>query len=194
MRAPSPSFRAACAAYLRDTAETLPAGRERELVLQMLKRSEDHGATDDIWKAITHASLANGVPPPEAAEFIKWLVSTRLTYERLSHVIEQTPTVTARVLAQAEREWRGTVSMWPDAAGKRAAVEAHEARMDAVLGRKKAGAPRKRFMKMLRDTFFQNCDRPLNNVVAALTEIAFGPGTTEAAVRGTQRATKRRER
>jgi hypothetical protein len=66
--------------------------------------------------------------------------------------------------------------------------------MDAVLGRKKAGAPRKRFMKMVRDAFMANCGRPLNSVVAVLTEIAFGPCTTVSAVRGTQRATKRRER
>jgi hypothetical protein len=194
MRTPSPPFRAALVAYRRTIVEKQSPGPERELVLQVLKRWDDAGATEEIWKAITDASLANGMPPPEAAEFIEWLISTRLTYEKLSHVIEQTPAVTTRLRVQVEREWRGPVNVWPGAAGKRAAVEAHEARMDAVLGRKKAGAPRKRFMKLLRDAFIANCGRPLNNVVAALTEIAFGPDTTEGAVRGTQRPTKRRER
>jgi hypothetical protein len=111
-------------------------------------------------------------------------------------VIEQSPALTASLRAQAERAWKGPVNEWPSAAVKRGAVEAFEARMNAVLGRKKVGAPRKRFMKLLRQTFVAHCGRrrPLNKVVAALTEIAFGPATTEAAVRGTQRATKRRDR
>jgi hypothetical protein len=108
----------------------------------MLKDWEDAPA-EDIWKTVTDALVAHGTSPPEAVEFIEWLVSLRVFCENLSHVIEQSPGVTASLRTQAEREWRGPVNVWPGAVVKRAAVEALEARMDAVLGRKKAGAPRK---------------------------------------------------
>jgi hypothetical protein len=195
MHAPVPPFRDSLTFVREAVEEDMPAGSQRELVLRMLKDWEDAPA-EDIWKTITDASVANGKPPPEAVEFIEWLIDTRLVCEKASHVVEQWPAEKAKLLAQADRDWKGPVSAWPNAAVKRAAVEDYEARMDAVLGRKKFGAPRKRFMKLLRQFFVTNCGRrrPLNKVVAALTEIAFGPATSEGAVRGTERATKQRDR
>ena len=182
MRALSPSFRAALAAYRRAIVEKLPAGPELKPILKVLKRWDEHAGVETIWKTITEAQIASGLPPLEPAEFIEWLAFTRAVYEKHSDVIEQTPDVTAKLRAQADRDWKG-LEEWPRAIARRAAVEAHLASMDKILGRKKAGAPRQRFMRMLRDTFLANCGRPLNDVVAMLTEIAFGPDTSADAVK-----------
>jgi hypothetical protein len=189
MRAPSPSFRDALT-FVRGVVEETSAGPVRELVLQMLKDWEDAPA-EKIWETITDASVANGMPPPKAVEFIEWIVVTRVNSENASQVVEQWPAEKAKRRTQAKRALKGGPNEWADAAVKGHAVEAFEAHMDAALGRKKGGAPRQRFMQILSETFMTNCGRPLDKVVAALTEIAFGPAATEDVVR---KARKRRDR
>jgi hypothetical protein len=188
MRAPSPTFRAAFT-FVRETVEEeMPAGPERELVLQMLKRGEDHGATDDIWKAITDAAVANDKPAPEAVERIEWLINSRLKCEEASLVVEQWPAQKAKLLTQVKRAWKGPVSEWSDAAVKGGAVEDFEARMNAVLGRKKKSGPRQRFMRLWTASFRDFCGDPLDEVVRVLTEIVFNEKITLDMVRRASRS------
>jgi hypothetical protein len=181
MRAPSRSFKDDLEAFRR-IVEGMPALGKRELAFAVLDRWMDHGQRDDIWTDITSSSIANSTAPVSASEFIEWIVFTRLGYEQLGDVIKQVPDVYSKLRTQAERDWKADDIC--HAFVKRKAVKDHAARMDVVLGRKKAGAPRMRFMRMLSDTFIANCGRPLDNVVRALTEIAFDTEETLPKVRG----------
>jgi hypothetical protein len=180
MRAPSPSFKSEITAYRRTVLDGAPPSKGRDLVSAVLDRWQEHPDTERIWNDINGGSVANKTAPVPALLFIAWLVRTRMEYERLANVIAKTSDVYLAVRQQAERDWKAG-HVW-DAAQKRTLVEKHAKDMDAALGRKKTGAPKQHFMRLLRDMFIENCGKPLNEAVAVLTEIAFDdPVTTDAA-------------
>jgi hypothetical protein len=190
VRAPSPSFRSEVAACRkRATGNTARNKRERRLMLEMLERWENHGATDQMWEDMTAASLADGALPLLPAEFIHWVLVTRVQcYERLRECIAEAPAIYSKIRKGADQDYkRGDVLR---AAGKHIAVDRHAAAVDSVLGRKKKEAPRQWFMLLCRDAFLLNCGRPLDHVVAALTDIAFG-GEEETTPDAVRRAAER---
>jgi hypothetical protein len=189
MRTPAPSFKSAIVAYRAAALNGAPAARERDFVSDVLKRWLSHPDTERIWETINKASIANKNTPPPAPFFIYWILRIGLDYEWLGKGIEQAPDVQSELHSQAERDWKAGHE-W-SAAAKRTLAKAGAQYATAVLGRQKGDAPEKRFRRMVRDTFIENCGRPLNEVVAVLAEITFDTEVSPDAVRGTKRSTTR---
>jgi hypothetical protein len=189
MRAPASSFKSVVVSYRDAVLDGAPAGSERDFVSDVLKRWLSHPDTERIWEAIREASIANENTPPLASLFIAWILRIGLDYQLLSKRIEKAPAVQSELRSRAERDWRAG-SDW-DAAFKRAFAKEGAQFATDVLGRQKGGAPEKRFRRMVRDTFIENCGRPLNDTVAVLAEITFGTEVSSDAVRGTNRSTTR---
>jgi hypothetical protein len=180
-------------AGFRKSIESGPDDEHRAFILGMLDRWRDHADGAKIYSAIGQASAANNNPAPSPGVFIAWVVRTRLEARRLQRVVvDQSSELEAKGLAQANRHWKdGEVER---AAIKRLAVQAVADARKGLLGREQGSAPQKRFTRMWRDTFLENCGRPLDREVAILTEIAFDIEYTADAVRGTQRSTTKRGR
>jgi len=190
MRAPEPTFKSALVAYQQQALKDA-AGPERDLIAAVIDRWLEHRdrEIETIWHKIVEASDANGKERPVAEGFIDWFLMTCLVCERLSDTIAEAPAVYSALRVQAERDWKQ--ERVSKAANTRIIVKAHARKMDDVLGRKKKEAPRVRFMRMVREMFIENCGKPLNDVVAVLTEVAFGqPVTTDAVKKGNIRPRK----
>jgi hypothetical protein len=142
-----------------------------------------------LWLSIEEASAANGTEPLPAAAFIAWIVHLRIQAERLTAVIEEWPDLQQKLLSQAERDWRADRII--DASFKKAAAIGFGADKDRILGRKQTAAPQKRFKTMCSEAFNINCGKPLDSVVASLTEIAFDTEVTIDSVRGVRKPTRR---
>lgn len=116
-----------------------------------------------------------------------------MMHKQLSERIPKFSAVVCAVRAQAEKDWRRRRHL--DAYLKRTAADEFADQADAVLGRQqREKRPRKIFMQTLHDMFVVNCGQPLDGVVATLTEVAFGKGTTAENVRDARKPTKRRDR
>jgi hypothetical protein len=182
--AAQPSFKSEIAEYRRALGR-VDSDTEGLLMVAVLDRWEDHGSVETLWRKITAIH-----PGPPAQSFIGWLLDTRIMCERLREVVEKSPEVVAKVRAQAEKDWK--TGSFEAAAWKRRKAENFVERADQELGRKKGDAPRQRFMRLASEMFIQNCGRPLDDVVASLTDIAFGDPVTTDAVRDARRSPKRR--
>ena len=173
MRAPDQSFKTELRAY-RKKIEAIATDRKdprRRIVLSMLDRWETHADAENAWKQISNASAANGKPMPPPGVFIAWVIRTRMDLERLPEVSKQAPRLEAKAHAQANRDWKE--GRTASAVMKREFAQQFSEEKKRVLGRQPRLAPQKRFIKMWRDTFIENCGKPLHGVVATLAEIAF---------------------
>jgi hypothetical protein len=182
-------FCQALASYRLEIVEG-PDDQTRASILAMLDRwagrPED---AESAWQSLCTASVANATPPPPVGWFIGSVVRSKVCLDRLADRVEAAPQVRRALSHQADREWKGGNTAL--AAVKKDAAQYLEQEFSRLLGREQNTAPRKRFMKMWRATLQQNCGKPLDGVVAMLTEVAFGGETSIDAVRGTRRPTRR---
>jgi len=162
---------------------------ERALVLKLLDRWIDRRDSETIWITIIEALRASKVAPVPPREFIAGVLQSRLAVARASAVEKQSRAVAADVLRRADLDWKG--DRIKEAVEKKTQVRRFQEQEKALLGRKRKGALQKRFMVLWRKNFIEHCGAPLDGVVAALTEIAFGGNVTIDMVRGAMRPARR---
>lgn len=183
--APRPSFRNEIAEYRRE----LGLGKnDREILLMraVLDRWEEHPEADIIWRKISAT-----VPNLSAQSFIGGVLHVREMCDRLRHVLEESPALATRARRSAEKD--DDADRYEVAAWKRRGAKILLDDADRLVGRKKDGASRQHFMRMTSQMVMENCGQYFDDVVASLTEIAFGGTIDGRAVRDARRAAKRRD-
>jgi len=155
----------------------------RKTAIEMLDRWLEHPGAGDAWSAIQNHS------PPAASEFIEGILHMRIPMAVLDEHLKAAPHYEAKAEHMAKRlikEKKHGLAAEILARLSKATEQA-----DAILGRKKKAASKKRFMALCREMFIANCGQPLDATVATLTEIAFGSETTAEASRGTAKRAAR---
>lgn len=182
--APRPSFKNEIAEYRRALG---PSQNNRETLLMhaVLDRWQEHPAADTIWRKISAA-----VPDLSAQSFIGGVLHVREICDRLRQVLEESPALVAKARVSASKD--DNVDQYEVAAWKRRGTKILLDDADRLVGRKKDGAPRQHFMRMTSSMVMENCGQQLDDVVASLTEIAFGDITDGRAVRDARRSAERR--
>ncbi|MCA1414467.1 hypothetical protein I6F30_25425 [Bradyrhizobium sp. NBAIM20] len=181
--APRPSFKNEISDFRR-ALEPVGNDSERLLMLEVLDRWRDHPEAESLWEKI---SANQPSPPPRA--FVAWLLDARTTSERVQQTVQAAPGVIAKARAVSNKDWKS--GKFEQAALKARAAENFQNLADQVLGHKKSQAPRQRFMRLASEMFELNCGQPLDDVVASLTEIAFGGSVSAEVVRDARRSAKR---
>ncbi|MHC4043557.1 hypothetical protein [Bradyrhizobium sp. 23AC] len=181
--APRPSFKNEISDFRRALE---PAGNDSELqlIVEVLDRWQEHPEVERLWEKI---SATQPAPPPRA--FIAWLLDARTTSERVQRVVQAAPGVIAKARAVSNKDWKS--GKFEEAALKARAAENFQKLADQVLGHKKSRAPRQRFMRLASEMFELNCGQPRDEIVASLTEIAFGDSVSAEVVRDARRSPKR---
>lgn len=178
MRAPGRSFKDELAVYRKTIAEG-PNDAHRALVLEILDRWQVHPDAEKAWNDLVEASARAANPMQPASIFIAWVIHTRLESEKLARVIREAPAVLSKLSAQADRDWKK--DRLAKAVEKKTATLAFAKQANDVLGHKKRGEVRQRFIRMWLDTFDHNCNKPLHDVVRVLAEVTFDePATLDA--------------
>lgn len=182
--APRHSFKNEIAEYRRELG---PGENDREILLMLavLDRWQEHPDADTIWRKISAA-----VPGLSAQSFIGGVLHVREMCDRLRHVLEESPALVAAVRNSAAKD--DAADQYEVAAVKRRGAKLLLEDTDRLVGRKKDGAHRQEFMRMTSRMVLENCGQYLDDVVASLTEIAFGDTTDGRAVRDARRSPKRR--
>jgi hypothetical protein len=114
-------------------------------------------------------------------------------------VIPQSANLETRAIAAAEKEWRGrrrqgnTNLAWT-AAAKDTMARQLRADRTRVLGRQPKQAPQKRFIKLCREMFINNCGQPLEQVIEILASVVVGHELKPNAVRDALKPTTRKGR
>jgi len=149
----------------------------------------DHGATEQIWRTMKAKLPTEAMPT--ATEFIWLVLQRRLLLGRVDNVVEELPEATRKTKQRAKRFLKenqfGRLSLEAGLLD-----EAREARAK-LLGRE--ADSRRPFIVGWRKKFKELCGRPLDEIVSALTQIAYGGAAPSiSAVRGTERSTTRVDR
>jgi hypothetical protein len=185
VRAPSPSFRGELAAF-RKRLMTGPDDEWRRLFVEVLDRWENHPDVEETWRKITAK-----VPTAVAGGFIADVLLRRKLVEEIDSRMAQLPGIEGKVRSSTKRHLKeGKYREIADANGLLADVKEMRAQ---VLGRERTGS-QKHFTIGWSKLFQEVCGQPLDEVVAFLTEIAFGGPVSTEAVRGARKATTRAER
>ncbi|KJC59874.1 hypothetical protein UP10_14310 [Bradyrhizobium sp. LTSPM299] len=182
--APRGSFKNELAEYRRSLG---PIGDDRQelLMVAVLDRWQEHTDVELIWVKITGA-----VPDLSAQSFIGGVLHVREQCDRLRHVLEKPPGLVADARTSAAKD--DDADEYEVAALKRRMAKQMLDRANRLVGHKKVSAPRQQFMRETSRMVELNCGKHLDEVVAALTEIAFDSTTDIKAVRDARRAPKRR--
>ncbi|HEV2156348.1 hypothetical protein [Bradyrhizobium sp.] len=182
--APQQLFKQEIEAYRRELG---PSEDDREILLMhaILDRWQEHPDADKIWKKVSTT-----VPGLSAQSFIGGVLHVCEMSDRLRHVLEESPALVARARRSAEKD--DDADQYEIAAWKRRGAKTLLDDADRLVGRKKEGSHRQEFMRMTSRMVMENCGQYLDDVVASLTEIAFGDTTDGRAVRDARRSAERR--
>ena len=164
-----------------------PVGNDREglLMVAVLDRWSKHPDVEVIWSKITAT-----VPNLSAQSFIGGVLDAREMCDQERQVLEGLPALVDAARTSAAKD--DDADKFEIAAAKRRMAKNLTDRADQLAGRKKESAPRQEFMRMASKMVMDNCGELLDDVVASLTEIAFGKVTDRRAVRDARQAPKRR--
>jgi hypothetical protein len=155
---------------------------EDRLARKVLDEWEKHPAVESIWSAISPKLPAEYV----AREFILDVLALRVRTKNLDRVVRGLGSVEAKALARNKRHLKN--KHYHQAADEmKLLAEVRDGR-ERLLSRKKETAARKYFETGWREKFIELCGQPFHDVVADLTEIAFGGEVTAEAVRSTRRS------
>lgn len=184
MRAPSPSFRAALAAYRQKLVADNEGHPLLPRMVKVLNAWEEHGSTEQVWSTIKDKASPEHMLTEE--EFIYFILQHRFAYlEIANHIVDELPHIKRKVDHRTKRHMKE---------GKHAKLAAENeilartlATSERLFGREKKTAIRNRFVTALSINFIQVCRQPLDDVVRVLTEVTFGKKITTEAVRGARK-------
>jgi hypothetical protein len=154
------------------------------LALAIIDRWLDHADVERIWDTLKCKFQPGALTPQQ---LIQMVVERRIVARRLEAVVNQKQSVTKKLRHQAKRHRIEKRPAQSDAT--MSAVINFDNQSTNTLGRQKGQAPQKRFKLGWRQYFREQCGQPLDDVGAALTEIAFDTVVTRDQVRGAERAT-----
>jgi hypothetical protein len=174
MRAPS-SFRM----QLTELQKQLQTTSKAQGALGLIERWRNHGAAETIW-----ATVSDKIPGWTARDFIFTVLADRLNAERLNVLLDWDKNITGNAEAQIKAHLRA--GEMADVTLKSAALVVYQESRRHV-SRKRKTAARTYFMRLSSGRFVEMCGQPLDEVVAAITEIAFGEETGSEAVRRARR-------
>jgi hypothetical protein len=189
-------FQTELAAYRKALlTEDAPNGPERQLLTDILDRWRDHADAEPAWDKIVQACREANSEPPPPAFFVAAILQTRRQSWQVQQRLSQADDLVSAGREQAEQDWKA--DRITEAYVKKTAVKRYVEKADAMLGRQKAGAPRKLFIRWLNEMMVQNCGKPLHSVVATIVEITYGGDadvdTVRDALKPTTRGGRRRD-
>jgi hypothetical protein len=171
MRAPSPTFKAAIAAYrLAIISNPAPVHLQNrwkyELTLEVLDRWEKHAAVETIWSTIK-PKLEPAIP----GLFINVILKMRIHAERVDKYVHELPGTKQQAVSKIKRlttdEKFDKVRDW-------SSLVHDVSKGRARFSRKTESAALVDFMVQLRSWFNNEWGQPFDDVVATVTNIAFG--------------------
>jgi hypothetical protein len=169
MRALAPSFRDELRIYY-DQLKNLkqkPDWRDKlafGLIDRWLKRDD----AEQIWRDLKSALPASFEITP--AQFVYQVAQRRIQAKRAAEIVREGPRLVQDVKKRLKHDLaKSKIEAVHDISGELKRFQVHRAR---DLGRQQ-GADRTWFMWSWSETFRMVCGRPLDELVAALTEIAF---------------------
>jgi len=163
-----------------------PEDALRPQILKILDRWRGHPAADLMWGKISKAATAGGQAPLGGREFVGLVIRLWIAATEIKRVTDGSPALERKARAQADRAFRE--DRVAEAALKKLGAIELEARRTRLLGRKQADAHLQNFKSRCSELFANNCGKPLDDVVATLTEVVFdcGPVSIDS-VRGARK-------
>jgi hypothetical protein len=181
MRAPAPSFKNELAVYRQRLVKERASYPLIAGALQVLDRWRDHADVETIWNTLKEKLPADAMPT--AVQFIdlilqRWEIATELD-ERIRKIPDIEDKTRYRIKHHSQKRKYGQIAretaLLDDILGKRA----------RLLGRQ--GNGRRLFMEGWSAKFQELCGKPLDEIVAPLTEITFDGDVTADMVRRARR-------
>jgi hypothetical protein len=139
-----------------------------------------------MWTKISTAATADGKLPLGGKEFVGCIIRLWIAAVETKRMVDGSPALDSKLRAQADRAFKD--DLVAEAALKKAAAITFRDKREQLLGRKQAEAYLQRFKAQCSKLFMINCGKPLDEVVATLTEIVFdcGPVSIDS-VRGARK-------
>jgi hypothetical protein len=178
----------------------LPDDGWRDFTLEVLDRWRDEPDVDKAWEEIQKTASSSGCEPPPPFPFIEWVIGEAKIYKRVTcEIIPKSENLENRAIAAAERDWRsrrqpGNADLALTAAAKDKMARDYREKRIRLLGRQPKGVPQKRFIKLCREMFVNNCGQPLEKVIELLTTVVVGHELKPNAVRDALKPTTREGR
>ena len=180
------SFRDALAEERRRLiAEHADDGQLR-LAVKLIDLWAEHPDTERVWVTITKKLPADVLPT--ASDFIRLVLNRRMVAKDINRVNKESSEVEAALRARANHLRESEDYSLAKTIKLRVSEFRHE--RARVLGHKPKSAAKTRFMTGWSDKFTALCGRPLYEVVAFLTGVAFDDVVGVDQVRDAHRRTK----
>jgi hypothetical protein len=193
------TFKAQLAECRKIVAEE-PDDGWRDFTLKVLDDWRDEPDVEKAWDTISRAATSGGREPLSPFPLIEWVIEQAIVHKRLTdEVIPESASLENRSITAAEKDWRavrqsGNTDLAWAAAAKTTIARQHRADRIRVLGRQPKMAPQKRFIKLCREMFIENCGQPLEQVSEMLTSVVVGHDLKKNAIRDALKSTTRKGR
>lgn len=165
-----PSFKEEIALYRNALLAQTIVEDDKQLALEVLDRWKDDGAVETLWQDIVKALGTDAVPTPW--QFIDLVIQRRIYAADLERVAVQLPAVESKAKTRIKRDLQGR--KYDDVAHVSALLHNTLEGQRRILGRQAGGFRRRFFSVGWSDKFQELCGSPLDEVVATITQIAFG--------------------
>lgn len=140
------------------------------LAVAVMDRWANDADREKLWRTLVAKLRHEDLPTP--LQFIDMVVSRRLLAARLEEIENELPTEVQKARARIKRNL--TEGSFDKVAIEATLVDNVCEPRSRVLGRQKGGFRRRYFSLGFSDKFQELCGTPLDDVVGAITRIAFG--------------------
>jgi hypothetical protein len=143
---------------------------DRQIALDVVDRWSEHGAIETLWQTLVEKLGAEAIPEP--ANLIDLVIERRLKAAELEKIETELPRQESMAKSRIKRDLQDR--RYDAVAGVSVLLHGALEGRRRILGRQKGGFRRKYFIMNWSLNFQDLCGSPLDEVVATITEIAFG--------------------